>query len=48
VHTYLWRIYRKLNVQSREGLLVRVFAEFRTLPKKKSHNGHKRAELRAL
>jgi len=48
VHTYLWRIYRKLNVQSREGLLVRVFAEFRTLPKKKSPNGHKRAEFRAL
>src|ERR1041384_6072604 len=32
VHTYLWRIYRKLRVQSREELLVRVFAEFRTLP----------------
>jgi len=47
VHTYLWRIYRKLNVQSREGLLVRVFAEFRTLPKK-SHPVRKRAELRAL
>ena len=29
VHTYLWRIYRKLHVQSREELLVRVFAEFR-------------------
>ena len=47
VHTYLWRIYRKLNVQSREGLLVRVFAEFRTLPQK-SHNGRKRPEFRAL
>ncbi|HTI04533.1 MAG TPA: helix-turn-helix transcriptional regulator [Gemmatimonadales bacterium] len=34
VHTYLWRIYRKLQVQSREELLVRVFAEFRTLPKR--------------
>ena len=32
VHTYLWRIYRKLHVQSREELLVRVFAEFRALP----------------
>jgi DNA-binding NarL/FixJ family response regulator len=31
VHTYLWRIYRKLNVQSRQELLVRVFAEFRCL-----------------
>ena len=29
VHTYLWRIYRKLHVRSREELLVRVFAEFR-------------------
>jgi DNA-binding CsgD family transcriptional regulator len=46
VHTYLWRIYRKLNVQSREGLLVRVFAEFRTLPKK-SNIGRKRTEVRA-
>jgi DNA-binding CsgD family transcriptional regulator len=34
VHTYLWRIYRKLHVQSREELLVRVFAEFRSLPKR--------------
>ncbi|HLZ45528.1 MAG TPA: helix-turn-helix transcriptional regulator [Gemmatimonadales bacterium] len=34
VHTYLWRIYRKLQVQSREQLLVRVFAEFRALPKR--------------
>lgn len=34
VHTYLWRIYRKLQVQSREELLVRVFAEFRSLPKR--------------
>ena len=33
VHTYLWRIYRKLHVQSRAELLVRVFAEFRALPK---------------
>jgi len=32
VHTYLWRIYRKLQVQSREELLVRVFAEFRSFP----------------
>ncbi len=31
VHTYLWRIYRKLHVQSRQELLVRVFAEFRSL-----------------
>jgi len=31
VHTYLWRIYRKLQVQSRAELLVRVFAEFRSL-----------------
>lgn len=31
VHTYIWRIYRKLQVQSREELLVRVFAEFRAL-----------------
>ncbi len=31
VHTYVWRIYRKLQVQSREELLVRVFAEFRAL-----------------
>ena len=31
VHTYLWRVYRKLHVQSREELLVRVFAEFRAL-----------------
>jgi len=34
VHTYVWRIYRKLHVQSREELLVRVFAEFRSLPKR--------------
>ena len=34
VHTYVWRIYRKLQVQSREELLVRVFAEFRALPKR--------------
>jgi len=31
VHTYLWRIYRKLNVQGRQQLLVRIFAEFRSL-----------------
>ncbi len=31
VHTYVWRIYRKLRVGSREELLVRVFAEFRSL-----------------
>ena len=31
VHTYLWRIYRKLHVNSREELLVRVFAEFRCI-----------------
>ena len=36
VHTYLWRVYRKLHVQSREELLVRVFAEFRSLPKRTS------------
>ena len=39
VHTYLWRIYRKLQVQSREELLVRVFAEFRSLPKRGSTRG---------
>ena len=40
VHTYLWRIYRKLRVQSREELLVRVFAEFRALPPlKRAGNG---------
>jgi DNA-binding NarL/FixJ family response regulator len=38
VHTYLWRIYRKLQVQSREELLVRVFAEFRALPKRGPHS----------
>ena len=43
VHTYLWRIYRKLGVQSREALLVRVFAEFRSLPKR-GHGGRKRQE----
>ena len=31
VHTYLWRIYRKLGVQSRPELLVSVFARFRAL-----------------
>ena len=31
VHTYMWRIYRKLHVQSRQELLVRIFAEFRSL-----------------
>ncbi len=45
VHTYLWRIYRKLQVQSREELLVRVFAEFRSLPKRVT-NGRKRPEAR--
>ena len=45
VHTYLWRIYRKLQVQSREQLLVRVFAEFRALPKR-STSGRKRQEPR--
>ena len=45
VHTYLWRIYRKLGVQSREELLVRVFAEFRSLPKR-STGGRKRQESR--
>jgi len=45
VHTYLWRIYRKLRVQSREELLVRVFAEFRSLPKR-STNGRKKQESR--
>lgn len=38
VHTYLWRIYRKLHVQSRAELLVRVFAEFRSLPKRTHAN----------
>ncbi len=45
VHTYLWRIYRKLQVQSREELLVRVFAEFRSLPKR-STNSRKRPDGR--
>jgi len=45
VHTYLWRIYRKLQVQSREELLVRVFAEFRSLPKR-STTGRKKHESR--
>jgi DNA-binding CsgD family transcriptional regulator len=45
VHTYLWRIYRKLGVQSREELLVRVFAEFRSLPKR-STSGRKKQESR--
>lgn len=45
VHTYLWRIYRKLQVQSREELLVRVFAEFRSLPKRSTH-GRKKQESR--
>lgn len=42
VHTYLWRIYRKLHVQSREELLVRVFAEFRSLPKRANGGGRRR------
>ena len=47
VHTYLWRIYRKLGVQSREQLLVRVFAEFRSLPKRSSSGAaRKRQESR--
>jgi DNA-binding CsgD family transcriptional regulator len=46
VHTYLWRIYRKLHVQSREELLVRVFAEFRSLPKRSNH-ARKRQEGRS-
>ena len=45
VHTYVWRIYRKLQVQSREQLLVRVFAEFRALPKRAA-NGRKRQDAR--
>src|SRR5260370_26115866 len=45
VHTYVWRIYRKLHVQSREELLVRVFAEFRTLPKR-SHTTRKKQDAR--
>jgi len=45
VHTYLWRIYRKLGVQSREELLVRVFAEFRSLPKR-GPTGRKRQDAR--
>jgi len=45
VHTYLWRIYRKLHVQSREELLVRVFAEFRSLPKR-SHTARKPQDSR--
>jgi len=43
VHTYVWRIYRKLQVQSREELLVRVFAEFRSLPKRRI-SGRKRQD----
>ena len=31
VHTYLWRIYRKLHINNRQELMVRVFAEFRSL-----------------
>ncbi len=31
VHTYLERLYRKLGVGSRCGLLVRVFAEYLVL-----------------
>ena len=31
VHTYLWRIYRKLQINNRQELMVRVFAEFRCL-----------------
>jgi DNA-binding NarL/FixJ family response regulator len=47
VHTYLWRIYRKLHVQSREELLVRVFAEFRSLPKRPPNSGpRKRPDAR--
>jgi len=45
VHTYVWRIYRKLHVQSREELLVRVFAEFRTLPKR-SNTARKKQDAR--
>jgi DNA-binding NarL/FixJ family response regulator len=41
VHTYVWRIYRKLQVQSREELLVRVFAEFRSLPKRGTKARHR-------
>ena len=45
VHTYVWRIYRNLHVQSREELLVRVFAEFRTLPKR-SNTARKKQDAR--
>lgn len=31
VHTYLWRIYRKLQVHGRQELLVQIFAKFRSL-----------------
>ena len=44
VHTYLWRIYRKLQVQSREELLVRVFAEFRSLPKRAGNGGARKRQ----
>lgn len=32
VHTHLWRLYRKLFVRNRCGLIVRVFWESRALP----------------
>src|SRR5947208_14597821 len=34
VHTYLWRIYRQLHVQSRAELMVRVVAEFPSPPRR--------------
>jgi DNA-binding NarL/FixJ family response regulator len=48
VHTYVWRIYRKLQVQSREELLVRVFAEFRSLPKHRVPVRKRQTSTRAL
>ena len=48
VHTYVWRIYRKLQVQSREELLVRVFAEFRSLPKRRISSRKRQDSTHAL
>jgi DNA-binding NarL/FixJ family response regulator len=31
VHSYVWRIYRKAGVRSRQGLTIRVFGVVRSL-----------------
>ena len=31
VHTHVWRLYQKLEVHSRAGLVVRIFSEFLSL-----------------